>query len=322
MRDPLAPLAPELVEVDVFGLVGARREGRDLARAPGARAEGGEVRFDLLAAGGEASECVGSPGFEFGEAVVGCVEAPSEALVDLVAEVGAVGVAEGQLPAPQERLRVERAPLLVIALGEVRDCAVGVELRVEVAGEAVRVERCRDATRTFAHETVSACAYEGCFVFEEGEGGIDGGMVCGEDLASGSGLGEGVCGADALGGGEHEVEPADRLQLAHEARSRARFGVRDRDREVARAHDAAEALAGQRMRAVEQRLELARLDGAFESEGFRCVAEPASFGFAVACVVVLAAGCDLVCEVAGATGGEGGAVDHAGSSSRRARCCW
>ena len=68
------------------------------------------------------------------------------------------------------------------------------------------------------------------------------------------------------------------------------------------------------MDAVEEWLELSRLDGALEAEGLGGVAEPAAFGFAVACVVVLAAGGDLVREVAGAGWGEGGAVDHVASS--------
>ena len=68
------------------------------------------------------------------------------------------------------------------------------------------------------------------------------------------------------------------------------------------------------MDAVEEWLELSRLDGALEAEGVGGVAEPAAFGFAVACVVVLAAGGDLVREVAGTRWGEGGAVDHAASS--------
>ena len=196
------------------------------------------------------------------------------------------------------------------------------KLRVEVAGEAVGVERCRDPARSLTDESLFAGAHEGGFVFEEREGGFDGGVVGGEDLARGLRLGEGVGGADALGGGEHEVESADGLQFAHESGGSAGLRVGDRDCNVARADDLAEALAGQRVGAVEQRLELAWLHVTFEPERSCGLSEPASFGFAVACVVILAAGRDLVCEVAGAGGGERGAVDHAGPSTRLARCFW
>ena len=49
--DSLAPLVVELVEIDVFGLLGAGGECCDLAGAPGVAAERREVRFDVLAAG-------------------------------------------------------------------------------------------------------------------------------------------------------------------------------------------------------------------------------------------------------------------------------
>ena len=74
------------------------------------------------------------------------------------------------------------------------------------------------------------------------------------------------------------------------------------------------------MDAVEEWLELSRLHSALEAEGCGGVTEPAAFGFAVARVVVLAVGGDLVREVAGTRGGEGGAVDHVASSGRADRC--
>ena len=49
--DSVAPLGLELVEIDVFGLLGAGGECCDLAGAPGVAAERREVRFDVLAAG-------------------------------------------------------------------------------------------------------------------------------------------------------------------------------------------------------------------------------------------------------------------------------
>ena len=51
------------------------------------------------------------PADEFGKAAVGRGEVPAEALVDFVAEVGAVGVAEGQFPAAEEGLGVEPDPV-------------------------------------------------------------------------------------------------------------------------------------------------------------------------------------------------------------------
>ena len=113
--DALAPLIVELVEIDVFGFLGAGGECCDLAGAPGVAAECGEVRFDVLAPGGETAERVRPPGGELGESAGGRCEAPAEPLTDLVTEVGAVGVADRELPSAQEGLGVERAPFLVVA---------------------------------------------------------------------------------------------------------------------------------------------------------------------------------------------------------------
>ena len=51
LADAFAPLEVELVEVDVFGFLGAGGECCDLAGVPGVAAEGCEVGFDVLAAG-------------------------------------------------------------------------------------------------------------------------------------------------------------------------------------------------------------------------------------------------------------------------------
>ena len=94
---------------------------------------------------------------------VGAVKRQPSALIDLVTEVGAVDVADRELPSAQEGLGVERAPFLVVpalTLGEVGDSAVGVQLRVEVAGEAVCVERSGDAARRFADDSLLSRTHE------------------------------------------------------------------------------------------------------------------------------------------------------------------
>ena len=113
------------------------------------------------------------------------------------------------------------------------------QLRVEVAREAVCVERRGDAARWFADDSLLAGAHERGFLFEQREGGVDGGVVCCEDLPRGPWFGEGVRGADALGCGEHEVESADRLELARERARRAGLWVRDGDGDEAGVDDAA-----------------------------------------------------------------------------------
>ena len=100
-------------------------------------------------------------------------------------------------------------------------------MRVEVAGEAVCVERSGDAARWFADDSLLARTHERRLLFEQRQGGIDGGVVCCEDFPRGPWLGEGMRGADALGCGEHEVESAHRLELARERARRASLWVRD-----------------------------------------------------------------------------------------------
>ena len=94
-------LAPLVVGADrdrCLGFLRAGGERCDLAGAPRVAAERRQVRFDVLPAGGEATQSIGPPGGEFGESA-GCRgEAPPEPLTDLVAEVSAVGIADGELP--------------------------------------------------------------------------------------------------------------------------------------------------------------------------------------------------------------------------------
>ena len=80
----------------------------------------------------------------------------------------------------------------------------------------MRVERRGDAARSLAHDSSCACPYERGFLFEQRQRCVDRGMVCCEDFPRRLWFGESVGGADALGGGEHEVESTYWLELARD----------------------------------------------------------------------------------------------------------
>ena len=132
-----APLGAELVGPDAVVLGAAGVECRGPGGLGGVQAPGRELVLDLAPSGGEQFAELGWDADDLGGAFVDGSPVDAEAAGELVAEVGLVEVAGGA-GLPQQRLAVERPPLPVLAVREIRDEHVGVQLRVAGAAGPMR----------------------------------------------------------------------------------------------------------------------------------------------------------------------------------------
>ena len=211
----------------------------------------------------------------------------SEGAAECCAQVCLVEVAGGEAVGLEDGFAVEGSPFAVGALGEVADDDVGVQLRVLGAAGAVLEGGGDEASGVFADHAVSAATGDAGLVLEVAKGGLPRVDVRLADGPSGAFVTEGVQQADALGGGEHQVETRHRreLLLLYSTGVRKRVDPLERDRP--RARRPSQSLSGCRMEALRKVRELTVVDDSGEPEVLGAPSRPDAGGLPAPCVVVV-----------------------------------
>ena len=168
----------------------------------------------------------------------------------------------------QDRLAVQSAPLEVArSLRHVGHDHVGVQVRILGSRCAVLVGGRDEPRGALADGAARAAPYDAGFVLEVREGGLPRRRMRLVDNAPGLVVAEGVQEADALGDGEHQVEPGHRAEglLLESSGSAGRIDSLDGDRASLRVPPP-QLLAGVGVISADQRSKLAFVDGSLEAE--------------------------------------------------------
>ena len=284
------PLLAQQFGGDGVGLGAAgveRRDPRGLRRMQVATRE---FLFDLAAPRREQADQRFGDADDLGCAFADGFPVDAEPAGELVTQMRLVEVAAG-LGLPIQRAAVERAPLAVVATGQVRDQDMGVELRVAGPRGAVKELGGDEPVADEVLGAVDTAPRPARLPFHPPERRVDRAVVRLAHLPRDRRVGEGPQHRHRFRGREREVEARDPVFA----------GLGEPD-------------TGTRVTAFEDTVQQLGFDDAVEVEEFRSAAGPLAGFFAVAEVVVLDTRRDRVEVVALLAGAELRDVQHAGTT--------
>ena len=179
-----------------------------VSAALGVQSARGQLVFDLTPPRRKQRTQLGWDAVDLGDALADRFPLDAEPGGELLAEVSPVQVAGG-VRVPVELLGVKGAPASVLAIRDVRDEDVGVELGVTGTTRAAHEPSGDEPIRSNAFVAVDPATRPARLVFQPAERRVDCGVVRSADLAGRVGVSESPQHGHGLGGREREIEPRD-----------------------------------------------------------------------------------------------------------------